>query len=567
MSATLLENILRQADIMPEDALSRACQPESRAGVPLWRWLREESVVNDARLCRLASDAMGIPFMEEIPEEARDAELAGNFSYPWLKRKLVLPLRGQNGVILAMTDPDTLPLCQDIAMLLQCDVHPAFCPSRVLISAMESIFESERTGAGAADDVIGSLEENEKEILAPFENDRVSNLLEENDDAPFIRLVNLIIAQAVKEKASDIHFEPYQDAMRVRFRLDGVLYDRHTLLRRYHAAIVSRIKIMARLNIAEKRLPQDGRIALALGERLVDLRVSSLPTSFGERVVLRLLEKNSNVFSLGELGLGEDTKEMLEQYIRMPNGIILVTGPTGSGKTTTLYAALCGINAPDKNILTIEDPVEYQIPGIGQMQVNPKIDLTFAAGLRTMLRQDPDVILIGEIRDKETADIAIQAALTGHLVFSTLHTNDAPSAITRLIDMGVEPFLLSSVLRVVLAQRLVRVLCPHCKTETLGTPELLRELGEDSTLLLNQTIYRQEGCPACHQTGFKGRKAIYEIMPIGEEIRSATLRVADAGALRLAAIKDGMFSLRRDGCRKVLNGETSLTEILRVVNQ
>lgn len=552
---------------MPEDAISGARQTASRSGVSLWRWLREEGVVDETRLCRLAAEAMGIPFMAEIPEAELDADLAGYFSYPWLKRNMVMPLRGKEGVILAMADPDALPLRQDAALLLRCGVLAAFCPSRAIITAMESVFESERTGDDAANDVLDSLDAGEAEILAPFENDRVSDLLEESDDAPFIRLVNLIIAQAVKEKASDIHFEPYQDAMRVRFRLDGVLYDRHTLLRRYHAAIVSRIKIMARLNIAEKRLPQDGRITLALGERQVDLRVSSLPTSFGERMVLRILEKNSSVFSLEELGLDDDARAILESHIRLPNGIILVTGPTGSGKTTTLYAALCGINTPDKNILTIEDPVEYQIPGIGQMQVNPKIDLTFAAGLRTMLRQDPDVILIGEIRDKETADIAIQAALTGHLVFSTLHTNDAPSALTRLIDMGVEPFLLASVLRVVLAQRLVRVLCPQCKAVDPGSPELWRELGDDAGMLAGQTIYRQQGCRLCHQTGFRGRKGIYEIMPVGEELRQATLRVADAGALRQAALKDGMFSLRRDGCRKVVNGDTGLTEILRVVNQ
>jgi general secretion pathway protein E len=567
MPSVHIEHILGQAGIMPEDAISGARLSASRSGVPLWRWLKDEGVVDEARLCRLAADATGIPFMDEIPEAGLDADLAGHFSYPWLKRNGVMPLLGKEGVILAMADPDALSLRQEAEMLLRREVQEAFCTSRAIVAAMESVFESGRTGDGAANDVLDSLDARESEILAPFENDRISDLLEENDDAPFIRLVNLVIAQAVKDKASDIHFEPYQDAMRVRFRLDGVLYDRHTLSRRYHAAIVSRIKIMARLNIAEKRLPQDGRIALSLGERQVDLRVSSLPTSFGERIVLRILEKSSKVFSLEELGLYDDTRLMLEQYIRLPNGIILVTGPTGSGKTTTLYAALNGINTPDKNILTIEDPVEYQIPGIGQMQVNAKIDLSFAAGLRTMLRQDPDVILIGEIRDKETADIAIQAALTGHLVFSTLHTNDAPSAVTRLIDMGVEPFLLASVLRVVLAQRLVRILCPQCKTPDPESVELGAQLGDDAVELANRTIYRQQGCKSCQQTGFKGRKAIYEIMPVGEEIRQSALRVADSNALRLAARKDGMLSLRRDGCRKVGDGQTSLTEILRVVNQ
>ena len=567
MEAMSLAAALVREGLLKEDTLEAVADEVGQPFVPLWTRLLEGNSLDEAAFLRFAAARLGVPFWDQVPEVAHDDELARHFSFGWLRRQPVLPVRTRHGVALLVADPAALPLVQDVALTLNEPVHPVLCPKKTILEAVQKIFGGDEHASDATNDVLDALDSGAADILAPFEDDKVNDLLEESDDAPFIKLVNLVIAQAVKARASDIHFEPYQDAFRVRFRLDGVLYDRHTLSRRYHAAITSRIKIMARLNIAEKRLPQDGRIALALGNRQVDLRVSSLPTAFGERIVLRLLEKNARVLSLEELGLAADDTASLKETISLPNGIILVTGPTGSGKTTTLYAALSHINTPDKNILTIEDPIEYQIPGLGQMQVNSKIDLSFAAGLRTMLRQDPDVILIGEIRDKETADIAIQAALTGHLVFSTLHTNDAPSAVTRLIDMGVEPFLLASVLRSVLAQRLVRILCPHCKEAETVSEETLREFGDDAPALTGRTVYRAVGCKACQNTGFQGRKAIYEMMPVNDEVKQGILRTADAGSLRAVALENGLRTLRRDGCRKAVEGLTSLSEILRTVSQ
>ena len=394
----------------------------------------------------------------------------------------------------------------------------------------------------------------------------MEDLLEDSGEAPFIRLVNMILAQAVRAGASDIHIEPYRDVSRVRFRLDGVLYERHSLSKVHHAAVVSRIKVMAKLNIAEKRLPQDGRIAISLGGRQAGLRVSTLPTSFGERVVLRLLEKNERVLSLTELGLGREDFRLMNGLVGASHGIVLVTGPTGSGKTTTLYAVLQEIASPDKNILTIEDPVEYELDGVGQMQVNPKIGLSFADGLRSVVRQDPDVILIGEIRDGETASIAVQSALTGHLVFSTLHTNDAPGAVTRLFDMGVEPFLLSSVLRGVIAQRLVRVLCPHCKEARAPGKRELASLGRAADVLEpDQPLYHAVGCPQCMETGYRGRMAIYEIMPVSDGLKRLIVDKSDVNVLEAQAIGEGMRDLRHDGMLKVAAGLTSLTEVERVV--
>ena len=347
-----------------------------------------------------------------------------------------------------------------------------------------------------------------------------------------------------------------------------MLYERHTLNKAHHAAVVSRIKVMAKLNIAEKRLPQDGRIAISLGGRQAGLRVSTLPTSFGERVVLRLLEKSERVLSLTELGLSREDLQLMHSLVGITHGIVLVTGPTGSGKTTTLYAVLQELTAPDKNILTIEDPVEYELEGVGQIQVNPKIGLTFADGLRSIVRQDPDVILIGEIRDAETAAIAVQSALTGHLVFSTLHTNDAPGAVTRLFDMGVEPFLLSSVLRGVVAQRLVRMLCPHCREAYLPDGQELEKLGAArSAYRPGQPLYRAKGCPDCLDTGYRGRMAIYEIMPVSDALKRLIVDKADANVLGACALSEAMRNLRHDGMLKVIAGLTSLTEVARVTNE
>ncbi len=376
-----------------------------------------------------------------------------------------------------------------------------------------------------------------------------------------------MLFQAVKERASDIHIEPFQRELKVRYRIDGILYNRLTPPRRYHAAIVSRLKVMAKLDIAEKRLPQDGRIPIKIADKDIDIRVSVIPTTFGERIVLRLLDKSGAHFGLGEIGLSPDHLRVLEDLIQHPNGILFVTGPTGSGKTTTLYAALSRINSADKNIVTIEDPVEYQLFGIAQIQVNPRIGLTFAHGLRSILRHDPDVVLVGEVRDPETAEIAIQAAMTGHLVFSTLHTNDAASAVTRLLDMGIEPFRIASVVRAVAAQRLVRVLCPECKEAFSPGAEILKDTGIPPARLRERPIYRAKGCPSCAGTGYRGRTGVYEIMLVSEPIRQLIMKKADSATIGRQALEEGMKTLREDGAEKVLCGVTTLEELARVTQE
>ncbi|MFB0978050.1 MAG: ATPase, T2SS/T4P/T4SS family, partial [Myxococcota bacterium] len=393
------------------------------------------------------------------------------------------------------------------------------------------------------------------------------DLLEATDDAPIIRLVNSMLQHAVKERASDIHIEPFEREIRVRFRIDDVLYEpMKPLPRSLQASIASRIKIMGKLDIAEKRLPQDGRIRLKIAGHDYDVRLSTLPIQYGERLVLRLLPDSQELVDLEKVGFSTTQLEVLARIMRRPNGIFLVTGPTGSGKTTTLHAALASINDTAKNIMTIEDPVEIQQPGVGQIEVNAKIDLTFAAGLRSILRQDPNVVLVGEIRDKETAEIAIQASLTGHLVLSTLHTNDAPSAITRLVDMGIEPFLVGSSLVAVLAQRLVRLLCLECREAYAAQEHELREIGIEPTEK-PITIYRAVGCPACKQTGYYGRVGIFEMMLVDEQIRAMVSGSIDSKTIKKAAVSKGMGTLRQDGARKVLSGTSSIAEVLRATEE
>jgi general secretion pathway protein E len=384
-------------------------------------------------------------------------------------------------------------------------------------------------------------------------------------EAPVVRLVNLLIEEAVIAEASDIHIEPSEESLRVRYRIDGILYDLEAPPRRLQAAVTSRIKLMAELNIAERRLPQDGRIRMTLNSRRVDIRVSSIPTIHGESIVMRLLDRSSVFMPFDKLGFSPQTATLFDKLINQPNKILLVTGPTGSGKTTTLYAALDKINAPEKKIITIEDPVEYQLKGVNQIAVRPKIGLTFAGGLRHIVRQDPDVIMVGEIRDLETAEIAVHAALTGHLVFSTLHTNDAPGAITRLQDMGVEPYLIASVLSGVLAQRLVRRICQNCRVTAAADPGDLLAIGVSNGQ--DAELFRGEGCDACRKTGYKGRVGIYELFIITEEVRSLILRKASTGEIRRLAVEHGMVTLREDAWAKARAGLTTIDEILRVTQE
>lgn len=558
----LADEIAAHGGVSTDDVLD-ALETAATADTGFGQTLVRQKLISEVELLNVFSAHYQMRLIRQIDDEALDPELVDEVSIAYLRKNLFVPFcNGGDTLYVAVYDPSDTQIRQDIRLLFGDNAVPVLCPEEQIISAINRTYGQNET---EADSIVEELDMNEDSALfAELEDAAASDLLDDTSDAPIIKLVNHILSKAVKTGASDIHIEPYQGNLVVRFRLDGVLHNILTLSRRLHAAVISRIKIMARLNIAEKRLPQDGRIEIKIGDRAVDLRVSCLPTGFGERVVMRLLEKNAKILNLTDLGLADTDFSNLKKMLGLSHGILLVTGPTGSGKTTTLYAALSHINSPDKNILTIEDPIEYQIEGIGQMQVNAKIGLNFSRGLRAMVRQDPDIILIGEIRDGETAEIAVQAALTGHLVFSTLHTNDAPSAVTRLIDMGVDPFLISSAVRAIVAQRLVRVLCPECKKQVHLSRQELLDMGVPE-LDGTQPVYVKVGCPKCMETGYKGRTAIYEFLRMTPSLQDMVLKTSDANQIRTLAVKDcDMQTLRQDGIRKVLEGVTTLEEVLRV---
>ena len=531
--------------------------------------LIKRKLVTEPQLLSAYSELFGIPVCEAARPDESVRYVPEQVPAAFLKRYLMAPLKISshgNGAVsvcqVAVNDPSRLHAVDDLTRMMGVEACSLVLATRDhILSAVGMLYGS---GDGAAEEIVRDMEGAE-DILD--ELDEAADLLDDASDAPIIKLVNHIVAQSVKAQASDIHIEAYQDTFKIRYRVDGILYDFLSPPKRIQPALVSRIKVMAKMNIAEKRLPQDGRMQVRLGDKEVDIRVSSIPITAGERLVLRLLNKSSSMLGLQEIGFSRQTFDLFSRLIRYSNGIILVTGPTGSGKTTTLYAALSTINTPDINIITIEDPVEYQVSGINQIQVNQKIGLTFARGLRSIVRQDPDVILIGEIRDQETADIAVQSALTGHLVFSTLHTNDSASAITRLVDIGVEPFLLSSSVIAVIAQRLVRVLCPRCKEAYIPDEAAILSIGASVELFAGKTIYRKKGCPHCLDTGYSGRIAIFEILALDEKIKKMVLTTYDSGRIEAAAIKQGMITLRQDGIHKVLDGVTSIAEVLRVTQR
>jgi len=463
---------------------------------------------------------LGIMCQSEITASGDvDTILLAKVPLAFARANLLLPLTEQDGAVrVAIGSPAALLVLDELRLIFGKPVEAVLTPTAVLIDAINHVYSGV---SGTAREVLQELEGEDLSTIAT-ELSHPQDLLDLSDEAPVIRLLNSILSEAVKERVSDIHIEPYERDLIIRFRIDGILYEKLSPPKIIQEALVSRVKIMAGLNIAEKRLPQDGRIRVIVAGRDVDIRVSIIPTFYGERSVLRLLDKKKGVLSLSDIGLGNDGVATMERMLTRTSGIVLVTGPTGSGKSTTLYASLNRVNSSEKNIITIEDPIEYQIKGIGQIQVNPKIELTFATGLRSILRQDPDIIMVGEIRDAETAEIAIQASLTGHLVLSTLHTNDAASAITRLVDMGIEPFMIASSLTAVMAQRLVRVICPDCREE-------YRPVERYAGVTLPEKLYRGSGCDKCFGLGTMGRTAIYEIMPVDQEICSMIIRRAHAG--------------------------------------
>ncbi len=556
-----LGDVLVEQGWLSPEALEEGLDAQAENGERLGHVLVQQKKITEQELLNALALQLDLEVRESIDDKELRFDLVEQLPIQYLKKHEIFPFQSEDGTLrIAVNDPLALEVLDDLRILYgQNEIRPILVPAREILSAINRTYGQAND---TAEQIFQDLDEEGDSQHLFTELEVGEDLLDETSDAPIIKLVNHIFSQAVKSQASDIHIEPYQQRLQVRFRLDGVLHNVLSPPRRLHAAIVSRIKVMARLDIAEKRLPQDGRTEVKIGERLVDVRVSCLPTAFGERVVLRLLEKSGKLLSMEEIGLTAAALAEMKRLLHLSHGIILVTGPTGSGKTTTLYAALSHINSPDKNIITIEDPIEYQIDGIGQMQVNPKINLTFARGLRSMVRQDPDVILVGEIRDRETADIAIHAALTGHLVFSTLHTNDSASAVTRLTDMGIEPFLVSTAVQAIIAQRLVRLLCPHCKETYEPEEAQWAELG--SSREVAGPIFRADGCEKCLETGYRGRTGIYEFLLLSEAIKGLVLKTSDANQINKAARAEGMANLREDGINKVIEGRTTISEVLRV---
>jgi general secretion pathway protein E len=560
----LIGEILSEICGLTDDALSEGLRTQEEKGGRIGEILIQQKVISEADLLRALGVQFGLKFLTSLPMEGLKTDFAATVPIQFLKRYRMVPVLTQDGAFIATNDPHLFQPMDDLKLLLGLNgMEVVLAPHSTILSAINVAYDM---GRDSAEQVIQDMHEEDSDLIIS-EIEGAGDLLDDTSDAPIIKLVNLMLSQAVKDRASDIHIEPTQNRLKIRYRVDGILYDMLSPPKHIQSTLISRIKIMAEMNIAEKRLPQDGRIEIRIGDKNIDIRASTIPTAFGERVVLRLLDKSHILLRLSDLGMPEERLKEFDRLIRSAHGIILVTGPTGSGKTTTLYAALSSINRTAINIITIEDPIEYQIEGIGQIQVNPKIDLTFANGLRSIVRQDPDVILVGEIRDLETAEIAIQSALTGHLVFSTLHTNDSASAITRLIDMGIEPFLVTSSVIGILAQRLVRIVCDDCKEAYIPDEESLQKIGLAPEMLASKKIFRGRECPSCLNTGYRGRTGIFESMILGNALQSLILKTSDANTIKKEAVEQGMITLRQDGAQKVLDGITGIEEVFRVTQQ
>ncbi|HUU90749.1 MAG TPA: ATPase, T2SS/T4P/T4SS family [Phycisphaerae bacterium] len=557
MNAILLK--MRQEGLLDEQAASDV-DGLLADGKPLDEALLSAGGLAEERLLRYLSDEFHVPYVD-LETFQPDQAFLSQFPARILLAHRLLPLSQENGVVTVATNRlfDTSGL-DELRMASGLDMRPALAPASEIGRWITTLLG---VGADTLQSLVSEAGENGVEVV-DGQADEDMDLEDAAQDASIIKFVNQVLAEAVKRRATDVHFEPFEDTVRVRYRVDGVLQQANVPpeVRQFQPAIVSRLKILSRLDIAEKRLPQDGRIKLKVAGREIDVRVSVIPMLHGEAVVLRLLDRSATLLGLEHLGMSDGDRAAFERILGLPHGIVLVTGPTGSGKTTTLYAGLSRINDIERKIVTIEDPIEYHLRGINQIQVGMKAGLTFGRGLRSILRHDPDVLLVGEIRDLETADIAVQASLTGHLVFSTLHTNDAPGALTRLVDMGIEPYLVASSLEMVVAQRLVRIICPHCR-ETFAPDDaeaLRREFGNDAPAVL----HRGRGCRECLERGYLGRTGIFETMVVSEAIRAMILDRASAGEIRRRAAADGMKSLRQDGWRLVKSGKTTLAEVLRV---
>lgn len=560
---TRIGRILIENAGLQEKDLEEVLRIQKESHKKIGEILVERNIIRPEDITKALSKQLGLAYIEDLKPNEIDTQCVVGLSIQFCRENKVLPIMLRNdSVRVAVIDPFNYGSIDALKLFFAREIEIVLATEMKLLDAINRVFERSET-------LVKGLEEDASDFDVNI-NETVDLLEAGDDEAPVIRFVNGMLFSAIKDKASDIHIEPFEKSTTVRFRMDGILYDRYTVPKSLHAAISSRIKVMAELNIAEKRIPQDGRVRVKIAGREIDIRISVVPVNFGERIVMRLLDKSSVVLELPTLGFLEKDIAKIAELTGSKYGIFLVTGPTGSGKSTTLSACLKNIATPERNVITVEDPVEYQIPGVGQIAVNPKVGLTFASGLRSILRQDPDVVMVGEIRDKETAEIAINASLTGHLVLSTIHTNDAPGAITRLADMGIEPFLISSSIVGVLAQRLIRTLCKTC-CESFEAKESDLNLGEVNATFMEQrykkkrfVLNKAKGCNECRYTGYKGRAAIYELMVVTDEIRELILKRDDANNIRKLAVKQGMLSLRDSAIDKLVEGKTTLDEVLRL---
>ena len=560
MTLRLMDHLLSHK-LLGEEDLKKIQERQRTQGKTFVQAIWEEGAVDEEELLQAISKVYGYPYVElrDFPEEQVPKEFCEKVPPPFARTHYLVAIGKEDSVIqVATADPFALHSLDELAEMLESPLSLALSPRHEITDLLNRLYSQVR--------FTEELEEEEEDLEKQLEQLEKFELTSElYKQPPIVRLVTRILFDGLRSRASDIHLQPMERSLRVRYRIDGILYDIQDIPKRLQEAVISRIKVMGGMNIAEKRLPQDGRTTLKKGEGDVDVRISSVPTSHGERIVLRLLDKTVRLYQLEEIGLSEENQNLVRHLINLPNGIIFVTGPTGSGKTTTLYAMLRELDSVEKNIVTIEDPIEYHLEGISQIQVNPKKGLTFAAGLRSLLRQDPDVMMVGEVRDEETARIAIQAALTGHLVISTLHTNDSVGAVTRMLDIGIEPYLVASSVMAVIAQRLVRQICKSCEEEYVPSERELREIGIQPEQVTEGVLWRGRGCSQCMGTGYWERTAIHEILVMDDKLRQLVMERASAAQMKEYAIREkGMKTLRMDGADKVLGKITTVKEVLRV---
>ena len=555
---------LRDRGILTEEQLRDALEAERETGWPLDKVILTRGLLSEHDLLRAVAESLSLPYRESIQDASVPTEFVEKVPVQFARNYYLVGIGRSNGSMqVATASPlDAYPM-DDLASMLGYELEPVLAPRTEITSLINKAYKHKQD---IVQESIGELED--ADILSLAEGVEVGeDILDVANKAPIIKLVNMLFFQALKMRASDIHLQPFEDRYQVRYRIDGVLYDMEAVPKKVQEAVSSRIKVMGRLDIAERRLPQDGRASVRLGDAEVDVRISSVPTNHGERLVLRLLDKSARLYELEEIGLYDENLRLVEKFINFDHGIIFVSGPTGSGKTTTLYASLSRINSTQMNVMTIEDPIEYHLPGVSQIQVNEKKGLTFSSGLRSLLRQDPDIMMVGEVRDVDTARISIQAAQTGHLVFSTIHTNDAPTVITRLLDIGIEPYLVASSMIVAIAQRLVRVICPDCKEAYEPQHDdliELKELGVSPDALPEGKLHRGRGCGNCFNSGYLDRTGIYEILPIDDAVKDQIVSRASASAIKRSALERRFITLRMDGANKVVRGITTAEEVMRV---